>query len=59
MNRQRVGGIALVLVGVFFLGLAFSRTPSRAVWIAIGGILVILGARRLRRAAPPTGTPGA
>jgi O-antigen ligase len=59
MNRERAQAIALCAVGLVFLALAFTRSQSRAVWVAVAAGFVLIGVRRLRRRQPPSGTPGA
>jgi len=59
MSLKLVRGIAMIVVGVAFLALAFTRTGSHALWIAVGAIFVILGVRLSRRTSPPPGAPGA
>lgn len=59
MTRERAQAVALFAVGLVFLALAFSRSQSRAVWVAVAAVFVLIGVRRLRGRQPPSGTPGA
>ena len=51
MNRDRLRALPFIVAMLFVL-IAFSRPHSRAVWLALAGVWIVIGIRRRRRREP-------